>query len=371
MEVSSSREARTLWTWGVFFEIYIITHNRAQNVGGWVHLPIRPPVNSKYLPSPSLKNHSKKCESEGGGCARWKEKSEFQVYIPPGSMEEIIAPRALPILTYRECSSWLGGDTIDPDLPRVPEKLCPRLVVGVGPELETIVVVDGCLSWIVVLEGWVEVDVDGCFDIWLSRSMSIAALFSGRGFCFSSLILRLRSSSSFFASVLALEKPCRGAKLQLGAAPARGLLPAPVVWGRGTAVSEDDEEGSGVLLVFDESERGGRGETRPLEVSRLVRDSGKWLADIFGKEDDIAESRRRSCKRVRSTPPSGFRTKGERVENEASPSREEDACWTCCDCERVADLGGEVSEASADTLTDKGLVYISGFEPDRTRRWSR
>lgn len=85
----------------------------------------------------------------------------------------------------------------------------------------------------------------------------------------------------------------------------------------------------------------------------------------------MAESRRRSCKRVRSTPPSGFLVKGERVGNEASPSREEDACWACCDCERVADLGGdrgEACEASADTLTDEGLVYISGLEPDRARR---
>ena len=77
--------------------------------------------------------------------------------------------------------------------------------------------------------------------------------------------MRLRSSSNFFASVLALEKPCRGAKVQFGATPARGLL---------LPVSEDDDDGSGVLLVFEESEREG-GETRPVEVSRFVRDGGK------------------------------------------------------------------------------------------------
>lgn len=78
---------------------------------------------------------------------------------------------------------------------------------------------------------------------------------------------------------------------------------------------------------------------------------------------------------MRRTPPSVFLANGERVENEEaspSPREEEDACcWTCWDCERVADLGGDLGEAlevSADTLTDEGLVYVSGLEPDRARR---
>jgi len=297
-----------------------------------------------------------------------------------------MAPRALPILAYRDwcvegsCSSWLGG-ILDPDLPRIPVELCPRLVEDVEPEYETInelVPVDGCSRRVIGWIMWVEiVDVDSCFDIWASRSMLSFALFSSCEFCLSSLSFRLRSSSSFFASVLALEKPCRGAELQLGTTAERGLF--VLVWERGPAISEDNDDGSGVLLVFEGSEREGGGETRPLEVSRLAKDGGKWLADIFGKEDDMAESRRRSCKRVRSTPPSRFWGKPERVGSGASASREDD---TCCNgrgwgCERVADLGGEGGEASAvsaDSLADRGLVRlvgIVGVEPDRARRWSR
>ena len=297
--------------------------------------------------------------------ALYEERVNSQAYIPAGSTEERIGPpRALPMLGYRawcvkeSCSSWLG-DTLGPNLPRVPVELCLRLVEDVEPELETIdglVVVNGCsrrvVDWI-ALEFWVEVEAKDCFDTWASRSMSFE-LFSCRELCFSSLSFRLRSSSSFFASVLALEKPCRGAEL---VTPGRSL-PAPV-WERGTAISEDDEE-DGVLLAFEESEREEGGETWPLEVSRLVRDGGKWLADIFGKEDDRVESRRISCKRVRSTPPSGF---WEKVEREASPSR--GTCWDC------ADVGGEASDISADLLTDKGLDRLVGIEPDRARPWSR
>lgn len=219
------------------------------------------------------------------------------------------------------------------------------------------------VSWI-TLELWAEVDV------LLDRSTSFA-LFSSFEFCFSSLSFRLRSSSSFFASVLALEKPCRGAKLPIAAATPELDLPAPVCEENPAVSEDDDDDDDGAGALFEGSERDGGGELRPFGVSRLVRDGGKWLADIFGKEDDMVESRRRSCKRVRSTPPSGFWEKLERVEKGESPSRR----GTCWGCERVADLGGdggEASEISTGLLTDKGLVRLvgmAGLEPDRVRRW--
>lgn len=62
------------------------------------------------------------------------------------------------------CSSLLGDTIDDPDRPRDPEKLCPRLVEEDGPELET--VIDDCSrrgGIVALLEVWVLVEC--CFDM--------------------------------------------------------------------------------------------------------------------------------------------------------------------------------------------------------------
>ena len=94
------------------FGIYIITHTKAKGkkktqypTNKWVSIyqsgdsGLTRNVSFFFLLLPDLPS----LRWGKLGCARLigKKRRVNQAYIPPGSMEEIIAPRALPILTYR------------------------------------------------------------------------------------------------------------------------------------------------------------------------------------------------------------------------------------------------------------------------------